>query len=294
MTSLMQLLERRAAGLTVYSPDCTQSRLWGHLDHAIHDAAGFRAVYRQWINHDINSVMRFYLSGSDEPLPEEDPVEGAKKYDNIPVEELHYGHLVAKMFLSGPSLLTIWLGDNAVETLLTLKGATHPAEASPESIRGRFWCDNAVCNLMHASDDYQEAERELRAINLSDLLETDLTGTTLPLIEMNAIVPNYVAHSGISVLCSIVKRMLMVMDDEVGPDVQLPTSGDSKETNHVLSGVLQETSQRLHGSVLAQLIDAYMTGDLITTTALLKEMPVTKWEHFIIQCGVITRDKWNN
>ena len=111
---------------------------------------------------------------------------------------------------------------------------------------------------------------------------------------MNATAPDYVAHSGISVLCSVVKRMLMVMDDAVGIDVQLPTSGDAKETNQVLSAILRETSQRLHESVLAQLIDAYLTGDLITTTALLQQIPVTKWEHFIIQCGAITRDKWNN
>lgn len=285
MTSLKQLFEKQQVGFTVYSPDCTQSRLWGNLDHAIHDATGFRVVERHWINHDVNSIARFY--SGEEPPPEQDPVEGAKKYDSIPVEDVKYGHLVVKLFLSGPALLTFWQGDNVVETLLALKGATHPPEAGAETIRGRFWCDNGVCNLIHASDDYAEAERELKSVNLLHLLDRE--AVSLPLIEPIAAPEHYVAHSGISVVCDLVYRM--TLDRVEKKAAKLPPSGDAKETNRALTAYLREANATFPN--LALFIDAYLKGDLVTVTGMLKEMPVTRWEQFVVQCGAITRYKWN-
>ncbi len=292
MTALKQLFEQQQAGFTVYSPDCTQSRLWGNLDQAIHTATGFSPVYRHWINHDINSVMRFYVAPGQEMPPEQDPVEGAKKYDNIPAETLRYGHLMAKLLLSGPSLLTIWQGDQAVETLLALKGVTHPAEAAPDSIRGRFWCDNAICNLLHVSDDYAEAKRELQAIRLTPVLEE--TRTPLPLLDPIPNPTHYAAHCGISVVCDVVNRMILPLPDVLPLDVQLPPGGDAKETDKSLTALLRHKAEDLHGSALATFIEAFLAGDVISVTHGLAQMPVTPWEHFIIQCSAMTRDKWNS
>lgn len=254
MPTLRERFERQQAGFTVYSPDCARSRLWGNLDHAIHQATGFLPVYRHWIRHDFNSVMRFYRAPGEEPVVEEDPQEAARRYANIPAEELHYGHLVMKLFLSGPALLTMWQGENVVPALLALKGHTHPAEAAPHSIRGRFWCDNAVANLLHASDDDSEAERELRAINLEHLLDTEPTTRRL----MAAVLPptSYVAHSGISVMCDLVQRLCIGLGIAAPSVAELPPSGDAKETEHVLAGSLRETAQRLSGSEVAALINA--------------------------------------
>lgn len=292
MTVLSQLFKQRQVGFTVYSPDCTHSRLWGNLDHAIHEATDFQPISRRWINHDVNSIMRFYRDndGSAEPPPEVDPEEGARKYENVPVENLQYGHLVARLFLSGPSLLTLWHGENAVETLLDLKGATHPPLASPESIRGRFWCDNGVCNLLHVSDDEAEAERELRAIHLWDMLGETLT--QVPLMDENPVPTSYIAHSGIVVACDVVNRILAATPGGGVLPVQLPPSGDAKETNDILTALLQTGSQSYPETPVASFIDAYLMGDVVTVTHLMKQMPVTKWEHFIIQCGAITRYKW--
>jgi nucleoside diphosphate kinase len=290
MTSIKQLFENQQAGFSVYSPDCTQSRLWGNLDHAIHKTTGFQVVYRQWINHDVNSIGRFYSGADEEPPPEQDPDTAAKRYDSIPPEELKYGHLVVKLFLSGPSLLTIWRGEKVIETLLTLKGATHPSEALSGSIRGRFWCDNGVCNLVHTSDNVAEAERELRAIHLLHVLDEE--AVEAPLIDPIVTPPSYIAHSGMVVVCEVVNRTLMSTRDVKPVTVQLPPSGDAKETNRVLTEVLQQTAQRLPENPLAHFINAYLAGDLVTVTGMLRQMPTTRWEDFIVQCGVITRYKW--
>lgn len=180
MQTLLQLLETDRLGLTVYLPECAQSRLWGNLDHAIHQATGCEPVFRRWIIHDYNSVMRFYTEDGKDIPQTDDPQAAARKYDNLPADELQYGHLVVKLLLMGPSLLTLWRGDNAIAELLTLKGATHPAEAAKSSIRGRFWCDTAVCNLVHTSDTRTEMRRELIAVGLDAVL--DQMPTVLSLI----------------------------------------------------------------------------------------------------------------
>lgn len=291
MASLKTLFDAQQAGFTVYSPDCTQSRLWGNLDHAIHNTTGFQPIYRRWINHDFNTINRFYLGKDEAEPPEQDPIEGAKKYDNVPLETLQYGHLVGKLFLSGPSLLTIWQGENVIPTLLALKGSTQPPQAGKATIRGSFWCDNGVANLTHASDDVDEALRELRAIRFSHLL--DETFAPVPLIDPSPAPSDYAAHSGISVACDVVKRALIGTMET--PKINLPPSGDAHETNTYLTAWLTDVRAQLPptSSEIADFIDAYLAGNVIETSQRLAHLPVTRWEHFIIQCGAITRYTWN-
>jgi nucleoside diphosphate kinase len=288
MALLRDLFQNQQAGLTVYSPDCAQSRLWGNLDHAIHAATGFQVVRRHWINHDINSSLRFYRGPNDEPAAEQDPAEAIRRYDSIPAETLQYGHLMVKLLIMGPALVTIWRGDNAIPTLLRLKGTTQPAEAAAGSIRGGFWCDNGVCNLVHSSDDTAEAERELAALNLDHWLDAD--AGQAPLIDPIPAPQTYVAHSAIAIVCDVVNRVL-VAGNAAHMDIHLPPSGSAQETNQQLTRHLRETAAR-HAAT-APFIDAFLAGDLIAVTAMLKSLPVTRWEHFAIQCGAVNRDRWN-
>jgi nucleoside diphosphate kinase len=288
MALLRELFQDQQAGLTVYSPDCTQSRLWGNLDHAIQAATGFQIVRRHWISHDINSVLRFYRGPDDEPPAEQDPAEAMRKYESIPAETLRYGHLVTRLLLMGPALLTIWRGEQAIPALLRVKGKTQPAEAAAGSIRGGFWCDNGVCNLVHSSDDSAEAERELAALNLAHWLDEDVG--QYPLVDPIPAPISYIAHSGISVVCDVVNRLLIAGND-AGPAPHLPASGGAQETNQRLSAHLRETAAR-HAAT-APFIEAFLAGDLVAVTAMLAALPVTRWEHFVIQCGAINRDRWN-
>lgn len=287
MVLLKELFQDQSAGLTIYLPDCSQSRLWGNLDHAIHKTTHLEIVRRQWVQHDINSIFRFYRTPDEAPRPEEDPAAAIQKYDNIPVETLQYGHLMVKLLMSGPSLLTIWRGRDAIPTLLKLKGKTQPAQADTDTIRGRFWCDNGVCNLMHSSDDVNEAERELAALKLEYWLDEPLGQA--PLITPTPVPNSHIAHSGIITICDVVNRLLWTTGLTAAP-LQLPTSGDAKETNIQLTEYLRQTAaDHPHH---APFINAFLDGDLIATTNHFKTLPLSRWEQFVIQCGVINRSEW--
>ena len=92
--------------------------------------------------------------------------------------EEHYQHIRSKPFfnetveyLEGklhntPSVvaLVLW-GDNAIERVRQLTGATHPEKAEPTSIRGAFGrmaTNGLMENVIHASSDRADAEREIR------------------------------------------------------------------------------------------------------------------------------------
>ena len=51
-------------------------------------------------------------------------------------------------------------GDNAVQVMRTIMGATNPQESSPGTIRGDFGMTIGM-NLIHGSDSVESAEREL-------------------------------------------------------------------------------------------------------------------------------------
>lgn len=289
MDSLENLLEDRQIGLTIYLPDCAHSRLWGNLDHKIETDTGFQIVQRQWFQHDINSILPFYNGINSNPPAKQDPAQAFYKYDNIPAQELQYGHLMVKMLLMGPSLVTLWQGKNAIPTLLTLKGKAQPAEAASGSIRGGFWCDNGVCNLMHTSDDVEDLKHELAVLNLDYWLKEE--AKTIPLMPLNDFPQDFIAHSGIITLCNVINRLLLA-DGRMPEPFTLPPFGDAKETNIQLTHHLQAVSKRY--SDLSLLIESFLSGDLIAVINMLSALPVTRWEYLVIQCGAVNRDKWQN
>ncbi len=80
----------------------------------------------------------------------------------------HYGEHKRKPFYDGliefitsaPVVAMVWEGDNVVEMVRSLIGATDPRKAEPGSIRG----DLAVFmgkNIVHGSDSLESAEREI-------------------------------------------------------------------------------------------------------------------------------------
>lgn len=61
---------------------------------------------------------------------------------------------------SGPSVALILEGDEAIEVVRTLNGATDGRKAAPGTIRGDFSLSNRE-NLVHGSDSPESAEREI-------------------------------------------------------------------------------------------------------------------------------------
>jgi nucleoside-diphosphate kinase len=62
---------------------------------------------------------------------------------------------------SGPMLAAILEGDEAVEVVRALNGATDGRKAAPGTIRGDLSLSNRE-NLVHGSDSPESAEREIR------------------------------------------------------------------------------------------------------------------------------------
>ncbi len=104
---------------------------------------------------------------------------GAKMVQVSPaLAEEHYTHIRAKPFfeetvahLRGtlhdvPAVLAlVYWGDRAIERGRQMTGATHPEKADPMSIRGAFGrmlTTGLMENIIHASSDSVEAEREIR------------------------------------------------------------------------------------------------------------------------------------
>jgi nucleoside-diphosphate kinase len=80
----------------------------------------------------------------------------------------HYAEHVDKDFYpplrafvtSGPTFAAVLEGDEAVEVVRLLNGATDGRRAAPGTIRGDFALSNRE-NLVHGSDSLESAEREI-------------------------------------------------------------------------------------------------------------------------------------
>ncbi len=80
----------------------------------------------------------------------------------------HYAEHAGKSFYdelvsyitSGPVVAMVWQGDDCVELVRKVVGATKPSEAAPGTIRGDF-CAHTSHNIIHASDSDTSAEREI-------------------------------------------------------------------------------------------------------------------------------------
>lgn len=286
--TIQQLISQNSASLTVYSPDALQSGLLGHLDHMIHEQKGLVPIFRQWIYHDVASITRFY--GGE--VTEETYNKTIQDYDNIPLENVQYGHFVVKLFITGASLLTIWQGDNAIENLLAVKGKTHPAESSPDTVRGGLWCDNSVCNLLHCSDKQDEVLREIEALQLNDLL--DNMPTQKSLIPKRTVSSGYIAHSSIVIALHAINRWLFTQPNPTAIDIHLPKSGDARETMQSLSALLKKCASSYPSTIISDFADAYFESDLVAITPLLRQLPLTTWEQFVMQCGTLTRKQWDD
>lgn len=84
----------------------------------------------------------------------------------------HYAHLadkpyfpkIAAFMTSGPVVLAVVDGPDAVARLRKLAGATDPRQADPQSLRGRFGRvppDGAMENVIHCSATVNEAAQEI-------------------------------------------------------------------------------------------------------------------------------------
>ncbi len=123
--------------LSIIKPDAVAKNVVGQI-LARFENAGLR----------IAATKKIQLSEAD-----------AKAFYAVHAERPFYGELVEFM-ISGPVVVTVLEGDNAMATNRDLMGATNPKEAEAGTIRADF-ADSIDANAVHGSDSVENAENEI-------------------------------------------------------------------------------------------------------------------------------------
>ena len=76
---------------------------------------------------------------------------------------------LVEFMTSGPVLLLVFSGEDAIARAREIMGATNPAEAAPGTIRAEF-ADSMTENAVHGSDSPASAEREIGIFFSADQL----------------------------------------------------------------------------------------------------------------------------
>ena len=85
--------------------------------------------------------------------------EQAEKFYEVHKERPFYSSLVEFM-ISGPVVVQVLEGENAVELNREIMGATNPADALEGTIRKEF-AESIEANSVHGSDSAENAEKEI-------------------------------------------------------------------------------------------------------------------------------------
>jgi nucleoside-diphosphate kinase len=122
--------------LSIIKPDATRRNLTGKINARIEDA-GLRIVAQK----------RLWLSRAQ-----------AEKFYEVHKERPFYNDLCTFM-TSGPVVVQVLEGENAVAKYREVMGATNPANAAPGTIRKDF-AESIEANSVHGSDSADNAKIE--------------------------------------------------------------------------------------------------------------------------------------
>ena len=123
--------------LSIIKPDATQRNLTGAVN-AVIEASGLRIVGQKRIWLSEGQAEGFYAVHKERPF---------------------FRDLVTFM-TSGPVVVQVLEGDDAVARYRDVMGATNPANAADGTIRKRF-AESIEANTVHGSDSLENAEREV-------------------------------------------------------------------------------------------------------------------------------------
>jgi nucleoside-diphosphate kinase len=123
---------------SIIKPDATQQNLTGAVN-AVIEGAGLRIVAQKRIRMTRDQAETFYAVHKERPF---------------------FGELVEFM-TSGPVVVQVLEGENAVAKYREIMGATNPAQAAEGTIRKQF-ARSVGENSVHGSDSPENAEIEIR------------------------------------------------------------------------------------------------------------------------------------
>jgi nucleoside-diphosphate kinase len=124
--------------LSIIKPDATARNLTGRIVAKL-EGAGLRVVAQKRVKWKKKDAREFYKVHKDRPF---------------------YKDLVAFM-TSGPIVVQVLEGENAVARNRDVMGATNPKDAAPGTIRAEF-AENIERNSVHGSDSAENAAKEIR------------------------------------------------------------------------------------------------------------------------------------
>jgi nucleoside-diphosphate kinase len=123
--------------LSILKPDATQRNLTGQINSMI-EQAGLRIVAQKRLKLSKADAEGFYAVHRERPF---------------------FADLVAFM-TSGPVVVQVLEGENAVARYRDVMGATNPANAAEGTIRKRF-AESIEANSVHGSDSLENARTEI-------------------------------------------------------------------------------------------------------------------------------------
>lgn len=162
--------------LVLIKPDGVQRALIGKIISTFEDA-GLKIVAMKMVSPSREQVMDHYAADENWLRSVgEKSIKGAKERgEEINEDPIKIGMRIRDYlvnYLAGnPVVAMVVEGNNAIEEVRKLVGATQPLKADPSTIRGKYSSDSydladsqkrAVRNLVHASEDKASAEREIK------------------------------------------------------------------------------------------------------------------------------------
>lgn len=123
---------------SIIKPDATRRNLTGAINASI-ESSGLRIIAQK----------RMHLS-----------LEQAQKFYAVHAERAFYGDLCTFM-TSGPVVVQVLEGENAVAHYRDVMGATNPENASEGTIRKDF-AESIEANSVHGSDSLENAQNEIK------------------------------------------------------------------------------------------------------------------------------------
>jgi nucleoside-diphosphate kinase len=123
--------------LSIIKPDATRRNLTGQINARL-EAAGLRIVAQRRMRLSRGQAEAFYAVHRERPF-----------YRSL-----------CEFMTSGPVVVQVLEGENAIETNREVMGATDPAKAAPGTIRKDF-AESIEANSVHGSDSPDTAAREI-------------------------------------------------------------------------------------------------------------------------------------
>ena len=123
--------------LSIIKPDATAKNIIGEI-YSRFEKGGLKVVKAKMLHLDESQAQEFYSVHKEQPF---------------------YTDLVNFM-ISGPVMISVLEGDNAILSHREIMGATNPKDAAPGTIRADF-ADSIDANAVHGSDAVETANEEI-------------------------------------------------------------------------------------------------------------------------------------